>query len=56
MWRAADRGGMRGTDRFASVIDPGSETQLSPAVVVSTVLLILGFVAAIGYRLLLLAG
>ncbi|MFB6281565.1 MAG: hypothetical protein ABEH40_06065 [Haloferacaceae archaeon] len=47
---------MRGTDRFASVVDPGEKTKLSPAVVVSTALLILGFVVGIGYRLLIAAG
>lgn len=45
---------MRGTDRFASVVTPEEKTKMSPAVVVSTVLLILGFLAGIGYRLLVL--
>lgn len=47
---------MRGSEQFASVVTPDEKTKMSPAVVVSTALLILGFVAGIGYRLLLAAG
>lgn len=47
---------MSGSDRFASIIDPGEGTEMSPVVVLSTVLLILGFVVSVGYRLLFAAG
>ena len=47
---------MSGSDRFASIVDPGEETKMSPVVVLSTVLLILGFALSVGYRLLFAAG
>ncbi|MFB6302716.1 MAG: hypothetical protein ABEH78_07645 [Haloferacaceae archaeon] len=47
---------MRATDQFASVITSEGKTKMSPAVVVSTLLLILGFALALGYRALLIVG
>lgn len=47
---------MRGSDQFASVVTADEKTKMAPAVVVSTVLLLLGFVAAIGYRIVLTLG
>jgi len=47
---------MDGSEQFAAVISPEEKTLMSPAVVVSTAVLLLGFVAGLGYQVLVALG